>query len=128
MLDLGVIDLMSDFLPKEVREGLEQARKQSLRKKSRMKVRAGDQTFTILRFWDEGFSLDAEEAPRLRGLVDLFDGGRHLSQCLIITSAENDGERVFEFKRATVASDNAPLDYESNKNAPAGLLIHRRLG
>jgi len=119
---------MSDFLPKEVRDGLEQARKQAMRKKSRMKVRAGEQTFTILRCWEDGFSLDAEEAPRLRGLVDLYDGGRHLSQCLIITSSESDGERVFEFKRATVASDNAPLDYERQKNTPAGLLTHRRSG
>lgn len=117
---------MSDFLPKEVREGLEQARKQSLRKKSRMKVKVGDQTFTVLRHWEDGFSLDAEEAPRLRGLVDLYDGGRHLSQCLIITSAEGDGERVFEFKRATVASDNAPLDYE-RQNGPIAMLTKRAL-
>ena len=118
---------MSDFLPKEVREGLELARKQSLRKKSRMKVRAGDKTFTILRYWDDGFSLDAEETPRLRGLVDLFDGGRHLSQCLIIASAEDGGERLFEFKRATIASDNAPLDYE-RQDGPAGLITHKRTG
>ena len=38
---------MNDFLPKEVREGLEMARKQKLRKKSRLKVRVGDETFTI---------------------------------------------------------------------------------
>lgn len=115
---------MSDFLPKEVREGLEQARKQSLRKKSRLKVRAGGETFTILRYWDDGFALDAEEAPRLRGLVDLYDGGRHMSQCLIIASEEEGGERVFEFKRATVASDNAPLDYE-RLSGPVALLTHR---
>ena len=68
---------MSEFLPKEVREGLEQARKHKLRKKSRMKVRVGDQSFTILRYWDDGFALDADDAPQLRGLVDLYDGGRH---------------------------------------------------
>lgn len=116
---------MSDFLPKEVREGLELARKQSLRKKSRMKVRAGDETFTILRYWDDGFALDAEDAPKLRGLVDVYDGGRHLSQCLIVASEEDDGEMVFEFKRATAASDHVPLDYEEAVGGPVALLTHR---
>ena len=115
---------MSDFLPKEVREGLEMARKQKLRKKSRLKVRVGDETFTILRYWEDGFSLDAEEAPRLRGLVDLYDGGRHMSQCLIIASEEDGGERVFEFKRATETADGPPLDYEK-QSGPAGLLTYR---
>ena len=46
---------MSEFLPKEVRDGLELARKHRLRKKSRLKVKAGEQTFTILRYWEEGF-------------------------------------------------------------------------
>ncbi|MCV6595178.1 MAG: hypothetical protein OIF48_19695 [Silicimonas sp.] len=116
---------MSDFLPKAVRDELELARKQSLRKKSRMKVCAGGETFTILRYWDDGFALDAADAPRLRGLVDLYDGGRHLSQCLIVASEEEAGERVFEFKRATAASDHAALDYEQSQDAPAGLLTYR---
>ena len=116
---------MTDFLPKEVREGLELARKQKLRKKSRMKVRAGDQTFTILRYWNDGFALDAEDAPKLRGLVDLYDGGRHLSQCLIVAAEEEEGEVVFEFKRSTAASDHVPLDYEETLGGPVGLLTHR---
>ena len=116
---------MSEFLPKEVREGLELARKQSLRKKSRMRVKAGDRTFTILRYWEDGFALDADDAPHLRGLVDVYDGARHLSQCLIIASEEGPGEMVFEFKRATVAADKAPLDYERDANAPVALITNR---
>lgn len=99
------------------------ARKQTLRKKSRMRVSSGENTFTILRFWDNGFSLDAEEAPNMRGLVDLYDGSRHLSQCLIVASEEEAGERVFEFKRSTAAHDNAPLDYE--RTGPVGLIEKR---
>ena len=53
---------MSEYLPQDVRDGLELARKQKLRQKSRMRVRAGDQTFTILRHWDTGFALDADDA------------------------------------------------------------------
>lgn len=108
----GGIGTMSEFLPKEVREGLREARKLSQRKKSRLRVRVGDQVFTILRYWDEGFALDADDTPHLRGLVDVYDGARHLSQCLIVASEEDEGEMVYEFKRATAAFDQAPLDYE----------------
>lgn len=113
---------MSDFLPKEVREGLELARKTKLKKKSRMRVHAGDQTFTILRYWEEGFALDAEDTPHLRGLVDVYNGGSHVSQCLIIASEREGGEMVYEFKRATPANDQAPLDYEKPGDAPIALL------
>lgn len=115
---------MSEYLPKEVREGLEQARKQKLRKKSRMRVKTGGQTFTILRFWEKGFALDADDTPNLRGLVDLFDGSRHLSQCLIVASEEEGGERVFEFKRATPHSDVPAVDYEIAEDAPVALIGH----
>lgn len=113
---------MSEFLPQDVRDGLEMARKHKLRKKSRMRVKAGDQTFTILRHWTTGFALDADDAPRLRGLVDVFDGARHLSQCLIVASSEDGGEMVYEFKRATPHVEKAPLDYEIAENAAIALL------
>lgn len=113
---------MSEYLPKEVREGLERARKRTAARKSRLRVKAGDQTFVILRVWDKGFALDAEDAPHLRGLVDLYDGARHLSQCLIVASAEESGEMVYEYKRSTAATDRAPLDYERDESAPVGLI------
>ena len=113
---------MSEYLPKDVRDGLELARKQKLRKKSRMRVRAGDQVFTILRYWDQGFALDAEDAPSLRGLVDVFDGARHLSQCLIVASGEDSGQMIYEFKRATPHVEKAPLDYEIADNLPVALI------
>ncbi|MEM9709973.1 MAG: hypothetical protein AAF871_14420 [Pseudomonadota bacterium] len=113
---------MSDFLPREVREGLLNARKHNLRKKSRLKVKAGDETFTILRSWDTGFALDSEDASQLRGLVDMFDGARHLSQCLIVASTEENGETIYEYKRATPVSDRAALDYSYDEDAPVALI------
>lgn len=113
---------MSEYLSKEVREGLELARRRDLKKKSRLRVRVGEQTFTILRKWEDGFALDSEDATQLRGLVDLFDGTRHISQCLIVASEENGHETVYEFKRATAALDHAPLDYSRDENAPVALL------
>ena len=113
---------MSEFLPKDVRDGLEAARKARLRKRSRMRVRAGGQTFTILRAWDQGFALDSDDATQLRGLVDLYDGATHLSRCLIVASNEDDGETVYEYKRATPVADRAALDYSKDENAPVALI------
>ena len=111
-----------DFLPKDVREGLDAARRATERKRSRLKVRIGDEHYTVLRRWTGGFSLAVEDAPNLRGLVDLYDGGRHLYQCLIIHSDEENGERRFEYKRSTAAVDKAPLDFERDEHAPIALL------
>ena len=113
---------MSEFLPESVRQELELARKQKLRKKSRMRVSVGGQQFTILRYWDEGFALDADDAPHLRGLVDVFDGARHLSQCLIVASEEEAGEMVYEFKRATPHAEVPPKDYEISEDATVALI------
>jgi len=113
---------MSEYLPKEVREGLEAARKAELRKKSRLRVNVGGDVFPVLRYWETGFSLDAEEAPRLRGLVDLYDGARHLYQCLIVASEEENGLRIYDFKRSTAAVDSAPLDFHQDEDAPVALL------
>ena len=113
---------MSDFLPKEVREGLELARKRALQKKSRLRVHTDDEVYPVLRFWEDGFSLDAEDAPHLRGLVDLYDGARHLYQCLIVASSEEAGEMVYEFKWHTEAVDKPPLDFYRDENAPVALL------
>ena len=114
---------MQEFLPKEVREGLEAARKVDQKRKSRLRVQVGEAVFPVLRFWHDGFALDADFSPkRLRGLVDVYDGSRHVFQCLIMASALENGELVCEFKRATAVTDRAPLDYWRDEQAPVGYL------
>ena len=113
---------MTDFLTKELREGLEQARRMAAKKNARLRVRVGDNTYPVLRIWKNGFSLDADDAPHMRGLVDLYDGARHTAQCLIIASEEGPGEMRYEYKRATQAHDSAPLDFVREEGAPVGLI------
>ena len=113
---------MQDYLPKELREGLEMARKKALRQSSRLRVHAGGEVFPVLRMWESGFALDADTAPYLRGLVDLYDGTRHSLQCLIVASDNESGEMRYEFKRATAANDRAPLDFVREENAPVAYL------
>lgn len=113
---------MLEFLPKEVREGLEAARRRDQRRRSRLHVQLGDAVFPVLRMWDRGFALDAARVSRLRGLVDLYDGPRHIGQCLIVATIEENGELICEFKHATVSQDRPALDFWQGENLPAGYL------
>lgn len=116
---------MLEFLPKEIAEGLAQARKRESGRKSRLRVQVGEAVFPVLRFWHDGFALDADLAPKLRGLVDVYDGSRHIFQCLIVASAVEDGQLVCEFKRNTAVRESAPLDYWREEHAPIGYLPRR---
>ena len=113
---------MSTFLPPDVQAGLDAARKAALKKSSRLRIRAGDDVHPVLRTWKNGFALDAEEASHLRGRVDLYDGSRLISQCLIIASDEDGGEIHFEYKQMTEATDTQPLDFYRAPDAPIALL------
>lgn len=113
---------MLEFLPKEIRDGLEAARKRELRRKSRLRVQVGHAVFPILRFWDDGFALDASLTPNLRGLVDVYDGANHIFQCLIVASTTDNGELICDFKRSTAVLDRPALDYWRDENAPVGYL------
>ncbi|MCC7319405.1 MAG: hypothetical protein IT542_00345 [Rubellimicrobium sp.] len=113
---------MNDYLPEAVRKGLEDARLAMFRRSSRLCIHDGDRIHRILRIWDGGFALGAADAPHLRGFVDLYDGPKHVYQCLVIASREEAGERIFEFKWNTAVADRAPADYARDPETPAALL------
>ena len=113
---------MTTFLTRELREGLDAARKLAARRRSRLRIEAGGQTWPVLRLWDGGFALDPADAPHLRGLVDIYDGARHVMQALVIASDHEDGEQRFEFKRATRSVDGPPADFVRDEGAPVALL------
>lgn len=113
---------MEFILPKEVQAGLDAARMASMKKSSRLRIEADGVTYKVLRMWKGGFAMEAAEAPHLRGLVDLYDGSRHLFQCLIVASDEENGEMQFEFKRATPVADAPALDFERAVEAPVALI------
>lgn len=115
---------MTTYMSKEVRQGLEAARLAGLKKASRLRVLAGDDFHPVLRMWQTGFAVEAATVAPLRGLVDLYDGGVHLYQCLIIASGTEAGEMRYEFKRSTVAADTAPLDFYRDPKAPVALLAY----
>jgi len=113
---------MSTYMSDEVREGLKAARMAALKKSSRLRVLVGDDFHPILRLWKDGFAVEEETAPAMRGLVDIYEGGRHIYQCLIVASEAEAGEMRYEFKRNTVVTDTAPLDFYRDPQAPVALL------
>lgn len=115
---------MSTYVSKEISAELDAARIAGLKKTSRLRVEIGDNTYKILRLWRDGFTVEAETTPQLRGLVDIYDGANHLYQCLIIADQDEAGEMRYEFKRSTASADRAPLDFYRAPDAPIALLGH----
>jgi len=113
---------MTTYLPPDVQAGLDDARRRAWKKSHRLRVRAGDDNYRVIRVWDDGFSLDRSVADHLRGRVDLFDGQELLSQCLIVASEEDGDEMCFEYKRITEATGEQPVDFERDANAPVALI------
>ena len=113
---------MLEFLPEEIIEGLALAQNRQMARRSRLRIQVGEAVFPVLRFWHDGFALDAALAPKLRGLVDIYDGSRHVFECLIVASSVEYGQLVCEFKRNTAVRDQAPLDYWRDEHAPVAYL------
>lgn len=113
---------MTTYLPPEVQQGLDEARKRALKKSHRLRVQAGDESFRVLEAWDDGFALELAVADHLRGMVDLYDGPTLLSQCLIVASEEEGDMMRFEYKRMTEATGEQPVDFEKPDDAPVALI------
>jgi hypothetical protein len=113
---------MMEHLPEDIRRGLVAARREAERKSTRLCVHLGDAVFPIRRLWGDGFAVDAARAPRLRGVVDIFDGPRHLLHALIIASELDEGEMRYEFKQVTVAGTRPARDYADERPEHSGFL------
>ncbi|MGB3408923.1 MAG: hypothetical protein WBA67_15685 [Jannaschia sp.] len=111
------------FLPKEVRDGLDQARAKDRRATGgKLRVQVGNAWYPIRSCSDEGFEVALEFAPKLRGLVEIHDGPRLLRTVLIVAGQPSGDVMSYEFKRATNARSSAPLDYVQTRPQPTGYL------
>lgn len=113
---------MFEYLPHELRDQLAAAQRHAKRKQATRSVHVGDEAFAILEMTDDGFALAADEAPRLRGLIDIYEGAQHLYQALIVASAEEGDVVRYDFKRNTATARTAPVDFIQDDTRPAGLL------
>lgn len=112
---------MLEHLPEEICEGMKLAQARKARR-SRLRVQIGEAVFPVVALTDSLLTFDAEKAPRLRGLVDVYDGARHILQALIVANRVEGGLMLCSFKRVTVVSDGPALDYERDPEAPVALL------
>ncbi len=113
---------MTTYLPKELAEGLQEARRREQRRTTRFRVEVDGQRYRVLRLWETGFAVDAETVPPLRGLVELFEGPNCIASCLIMAAAEDHGEMQYEYKRSTQARTEAPRDFGIEDDAPVALI------
>lgn len=113
---------MLEHLPDDIRRGLAAARRRDERARARLCVHLGDAAFPIRRLWEGGFAVEAACAPRLRGVVNIFDGPRHLLHALIIASELDEDEMRYEFKRVTAARTRPARDYADEAPEPSGYL------
>ena len=116
------VHFMSEFLPQEVRADLDAQRRSDLKRRSRLRVQVDNDLYPVLRLTHDYFTVDAADVTHLRGLVDLFDGARHVRQCLIIASDVEGGELICTMKWSRIVTETAPLDYVRDENAPSGFL------
>ena len=113
---------MESVFSKEIQAGLDAARLHHMRKSSRLRINLDGRIYPVLQLRKTGFTVAAEDAPNLRGLVDLYDGANHLFQCLIVASEQEGDQMHYEFKRATAVAAGAALDFAKAPDAPAALL------
>lgn len=113
---------MSEYLPKEIREQLAAAVAKGKRKRATRAVHIGDEAFAILEMSEHGFSVEAESTPRLRGLIDIYEGAHHAYRALIIAASRDGAMMRYDFKRNTSAMQQAPVDFEISAPRPTGLL------
>lgn len=81
---------------------------------SQLSIHVDGKIYPILKMRRNGFALDANSEPPLRGLVRVFDGAKAVFQCLIVHSEISGKFRNFEFKSRTPVRKSAPLDYASD--------------
>ncbi len=113
---------MFEYLPPGLRAEFESARMDAMRRKSRLRIRTGEQVYPILRFRSDWFTLDVAQVDHLRGVVDIFDGGRHLFQCLIVASEVEGDELICRIKQSTLSAPPVAVDFERRPDAPIALI------
>ena len=89
---------MDIFLPKGFEPRLTRPRMSRPVREAQLCAAPGGVYYPVLRRWATGFAVRAGEAPELSGVVDMYDGAEHLSQCLITGKDAANGEIVFSVK------------------------------
>ncbi|MBP7003601.1 hypothetical protein [Amaricoccus sp.] len=74
-------------------------------------LEAGTRRFPILDLAADSCLIEASDSACLRGYADIWDGERHLAQCLLVVAAPEGGLLRCSFKRRTAFRLEPPRDF-----------------
>jgi len=101
---------MESVLPGDVLSELELGRRKSRRARTRHLVVAGDREHRIMELTDDGFVIEADGLPHLRGYVEIMLGEERIARRLAVFAWARDGLVGYEFKHDAAGRDT-PADY-----------------
>ena len=110
---------MDTILPAGFTGVSEAHRRNTLRRESRLRVRTDAQDHAVMELTANGFVIEADGRPPLRGYADIFRGDERILRGLVIVSWAREGKVGYEFKRGTT-DGTMPVDYV--RGPVAGLL------
>lgn len=81
------------------------------RRARQLVMESGSRRFAIVALGADSCLIEASGDWMPRGFVDIFDGERHLAQCLIVLAAPEGPHLRCSFKRRTVPRLDPPRDF-----------------
>ncbi|MEM8790207.1 MAG: hypothetical protein AAGE80_01220 [Pseudomonadota bacterium] len=109
-----------DIAPRsEIAGVLAKKSRDTMRRRSRFRVVAGERDHRVMELTALGFVIEADGRPPLRGYVEIFDGDERIDRRLVVCDWARDGLVGYEFKRDSAGTD-VPPDYVPSEIA--GLL------
>ncbi|HSF94535.1 MAG TPA: hypothetical protein VLA52_05865 [Thermohalobaculum sp.] len=101
---------MESVLPGSVVDEMERGRRKSRRARTRHLVVAGERQHRIIELTDDGFVIEADGLPHLRGYVEIMLGDERIARRLAVFAWARDGLVGYEFKH-DAAGRETPVDY-----------------
>jgi hypothetical protein len=77
-------------------------------------MECGNRRFPVVAMGSDSCLIDAHDGWIPRGFADIFDGDRHVAQCLIVLAAPEGPYLRCSFKRRTAARLDPPRDFAAD--------------
>lgn len=113
---------MDAVLPPDVAGAIQRDRNADRRRRTPFSVRWADGELPVVELTPNGFVVEAESPPPLRGFTDIFEGDERILHGLAMCSWARNGLVGYEFKRGAgahpVRADHAPPAHSGLLEAP----------
>ena len=110
---------METALPEYVSDALHAQAGSHARRAGVFRVRAGEREIRLTELALDGFVIESDGRPPLRGYADIYRGDEPVLRGLVVCAWAQDGLVGYEFKRGTT-DGTVPVDYV--RGPVAGLL------